>query len=121
MFNSTSLHISLKFMSWSIWKIKRNRDSKRMIIFVLFINFLIITLIFVFEFIKFVILTTFSMIIFVLKNSQTYHYFSLFCVIDRDLMKLTWNLITSFSKRIFEKIFWTNETKTMISTKEKII
>ncbi len=74
-FNSTSSHISSKFISCSIWKIKRNRDLKRMIIFVLFINFLIITLIFVFEFINSMILTTFSMIIFALKNSQTYYCF----------------------------------------------
>jgi hypothetical protein len=121
MFNSTSSHISSKFMSWSIWKIKRNRDSKRMIIFVLFINLLIITLIFVFEFINSMILTISSMTIFVLKNSQTYHCSFLFCVIDRDLMKLTWNLITFSSKRILKKIFWASETKTMTSIREKMI
>ncbi len=92
-----------------------------MIIFVLFINLLIITLIFAFEFINSVILTTSSMIIFALKNSQTYYCFSLFCVIDRNLMRLTWNLITSSSKRALKKIFWTNETKTMISIRKKII
>jgi uncharacterized integral membrane protein len=121
MFNLTSLHISSKFISCSIWKIKRNRNSKRMIIFVLFINFLIITLIFIFEFINSMILTIFLMIIFALKNSQTYHYFFLFCVINRNLIELTWNLITSSSKRILKKIFWANEIKTMISIKEKII
>jgi hypothetical protein len=108
-------------MSWSIWKIKRNRDSKRMIILVLFINLLIITLISAFEFINSMILTTSLIMIFALENSQTYHCFSLFCVIERDLMKLTWNLITSSSKRILKKIFWANETKTMISIKEKMI
>jgi hypothetical protein len=107
-------------MSWSIWKIKRNRDSKRMIIFILFINLLIITLIFVSEFINSMILTTFSIMIFVLKDSQTYYCSFLFCVIDRDLMKLTWNLITSSSKRILKKIFWASETKTMISIREKM-
>ncbi len=75
-FNLTSSHISSKFISCSIWEIRRSRDSKRMIIFVLFINLLIITLIFASEFINFVILTTFSMIIFALENSQTYHCFS---------------------------------------------
>jgi hypothetical protein len=72
-FNSTSSHISSKFISCSIWKIKRSRDSKRIIIFVLLINLLIITLIFVFEFINSMILTTSSIMIFVLKNSQTYY------------------------------------------------
>ncbi len=115
MFNSTSSHISSKFISCSIWEIKRNRDSKRMIIFVLFINFLIITLIFVSEFINSMILTTSSMIIFALENSQTYHCFSFFCVIDRNLIELTWNLITFSSERILKKIFWTSETKTITS------
>jgi uncharacterized integral membrane protein len=118
MFNSTSSHISLKFISCSIWKIKQSRNSKRMIIFVLFINFLIITLIFVFKFINSMILTTFLMIIFALKNSQTYHYSFLFCVIDRDLIELTWNLITFSLKRILKKIFWINEVKMIISIKK---
>ncbi len=117
----TSLHISSKFISWSIWKIKQSRDSKRMIILVLFINLLIITLISAFDFINSMILTTFSMIIFVLKNSQTYHCFSFFCVVDRDLIELTWNLMTSSLKRILKKIFWASETKTITSIKEKMI
>jgi hypothetical protein len=120
-FNFTSLHTLSKFISCSIWKIKRSRDSKRMIIFVLFINLLIITLIFVFEFINSMILTTSSIMIFVLENSQTYHCSSFFCVVDRDLMKLTWNLITSSLKKILKKIFWASEAKTMISIREKMI
>jgi hypothetical protein len=82
---------------------------------------LIITLIFVFEFINLMILTTFSMIIFVLKNSQTYHCFFLFYVMNRNLIELTWNLMTFSLKRILKKIFWTSEIKTMISIKEKMI
>ncbi len=120
-FNLTSLHISSKFISWPIWKIKQSRDSRRMIIFVLFINLLIITLIFAFEFINSMILIAFSMIIFVLRNSQTYHCSSLFYVIDRDLIELTWKLITSSLKKIFEKIFCAKEAKTMTSIKKKII
>ncbi len=82
---------------------------------------MIITLIFVFEFINLMILTTFSMIIFVLKNSQTYHCFFLFYVMNRNLIELTWNLMTFSLKRILKKIFWTSEIKTMISIKEKMI
>ncbi len=55
------------------------------------------------------------------KKFTNISLFFFFCVVDRDLIELTWNLMTFSLKRILKKIFWASKMKTMTSIKEKMI
>ncbi len=59
------------------------------------------------------------MIILILDKSQTYHW--LFLSTKRNLIEFTWNLITSSSNKVFEKIFWARNANAMTFVKEKTI